>query len=230
MTADTPTTHVRIWDMATRLVHWLMVVLIAVSWWTAENGELEYHRYSGYTLLGLLVFRLYWGFAGSSTARFANFVKGPRTILAYVRQLPSRVADRSHLSTPGHNPLGALSVIALLALLIAQVVLGLFAVDFDGIESGPLSHLVSFEAGRACADLHEDLFNVLLAFICLHVAAVLFYLLYKRDNLIAAMIHGKRKAATDVSAAPAFASLPRLVIGIVLAGFVVWIVVRGLQF
>lgn len=216
--------------MATRLVHWLMVVLIAVSWWTAENGELEYHRYSGYTLLGLLVFRVYWGFAGSSTARFANFVKGPRTILAYVRQLPARVADRSHLSTPGHNPLGALSVIALLALLIAQVVLGLFAVDVDGIESGPLSHLISFEAGRACAELHEDVFNVLLAFIGLHVAAVLFYLLYKRDNLIAAMIHGKRKVAADVSAAPAFASLPRLIIGLVLAGFVVWIVARGLQF
>lgn len=233
MSPQPPSVRIRIWDAPIRLVHWALVVLIAVSWWTAENGQLEYHRYSGYALLGLLVFRLYWGFAGSSTARFANFVRGPRAILAYLRQMPSRVSDRSHIATPGHNPLGALSVIALLALLMTQVGLGLFTVDIDGIESGPLSHLVSFETGRACAELHETLFNVLLTFIALHVAAVLFYLIYKRDNLIATMIHGHRNhpshhLAGD-SAQPSFASLPRLVIGIALAGLVVWIVARGLR-
>lgn len=221
--------RVRIWDAPIRLIHWAMVVLIATSWWTAQIGQLEYHRYSGYTLLGLLVFRLYWGFAGSATARFATFVKGPRAIWTYLKQMPSRVADRSHLATPGHNPLGALSVIALLALLVAQVSLGLFAVDVDGIESGPLSHLVSFDTGRACAELHEDLFNILLAFIALHVAAVLFYLIYKRDNLIAAMIHGHRNQPASEASRLSFASLPRLLIGIALAGFVVWVVVRGLR-
>lgn len=211
-------------------MHWLLVALVAISWWTAENGELEYHRYSGYTLLGLLTFRLYWGFAGSSTARFASFVRGPRAIWAYLKQMPSRVADRSHIATPGHNPLGALSVIALLALMMTQVTLGLFAVDIDGIESGPLSHFVSFSAGRACAELHEDLFNVLLAVIALHVAAVLFYLLYKGENLIAAMIHGHRRYPARESPRLSFASLPRLLIGIGLAASVVWIVARGLQF
>lgn len=229
MPSQPATVRIRIWDAPIRLVHWAMVVLIAISWWTAENGELEYHRYSGYTLLGLLVFRLYWGFAGSSTARFANFVRGPRAILAYLKQMPSRVADRSHIATPGHNPLGALSVIALLALLLTQVGLGLFAVDVDGIESGPLSHLVSFDTGRDCAELHEALFDVLLVFIALHVAAVLFYLLYKRDNLIAAMIHGHRSHSAGDSPRLSFASLPRLLIGIALAGLVVWLVAGGLR-
>lgn len=223
---STPTDHVRIWDSATRLVHWSMVVLVGISWWTAENGELEYHRYSGYALLGLLVFRLYWGFAGSSTARFAEFVRGPRAIWAYLKQLPARVSDHS-ISTPGHNPLGALSVLALLGLLLAQIGLGLFSVDVDGIESGPLSHMVSFDTGRACAELHETLFDVLLFFIGLHIAAVLFYLIYKRDNLIAAMIHGRRRVARGESVAPSFASLPRLVVGVILAGVVVWVVSKG---
>lgn len=229
MSSQPANVRIRIWDAPIRLTHWAMVVLIAISWWTAENGELEYHRYSGYTLLGLLVFRLYWGFAGSSTARFANFVRGPRAILDYLQQMPARVADRSNIATPGHNPLGALSVIALLALLLAQVALGLFAVDVDGIESGPLSHLVSFDAGRACAELHEDLFDVLLVFIALHVAAVLFYLIYKRDNLIAAMIHGHRNHPAGDTPRLSFASMPRLLIGIALAAFVVWIVARGMQ-
>jgi cytochrome b len=218
--------RIQIWDVPIRLAHWLMVILIAVSWWTAENGQLEYHRYSGYTLLGLLVFRIYWGFAGSETARFANFVKGPKAIVLYLKQLPQRVSDH-RVSVPGHNPLGALSVIALLLLLVAQVALGLFAVDVDGIESGPLSHLVSFETGRGCAEVHETLFNALLAIIGLHIAAVLFYFFYKRDNLIAAMIHGRRDVAVETEAPRVHTSLVRLAIGVALATAVVWWITRG---
>ena len=132
LNAPAPATPVRIWDPLIRLVHWLMAILVGVSWWTAENGELDYHRYSGYALLGLLVLRIFWGFFGSRTARFASFVKGPRVIGTYLRQLPARTA--AHMpAMPGHNPLGALSVIALLLALAAQVTLGLFAVDVDGI-------------------------------------------------------------------------------------------------
>jgi len=87
--------------------------------------------------------------------------------------------------------------------------------------------MVSFDTGRAFAELHETLFNVLLFFIGLHIAAVLFYLIYKRDNLIGAMIHGRRRVAHSKSTAPSFASLPRFVIGVALAGVVVWIVARG---
>jgi cytochrome b len=221
--------RVRTWDAPLRLVHWLIVVCVATSWWTAENDELEYHRYSGYVLLGLLLFRLYWGFVGGDTARFANFIKGPKAILAYVRGLPQR-AGAAHFSVPGHNPLGALSVIALLALLIAQVGLGLFAGDIDGIESGPLSSFVSFETTRTCAGLHEKLFNVLLVFIAVHVAAVLFYLIFKRDNLIAAMIHGRRTFPAGHAPQPRFASWPRLLVGAVIASLIVWAIARGLQF
>ena len=93
---------------------------------------------------------------------------------------------------PGHNPLGALSVLVLLGLLLTQIVLGLFAVDVDGIESGPLSTYVSFDTGRVAAEWHEALFDVLLWLIGLHVAAVLFYLLYKKENLVGTMLHGMR--------------------------------------
>ena len=149
----------RVWDIPTRVVHWSFVLGLAFSWWTAETGRLEWHRWSGYTLLALVLFRVYWGFAGSSTARFRNFVRGPRAIREYLRAPPA--------VTVGHNPLGALSVLALLGLLLMQIVLGLFAVDVDGIESGPLSLYVSFETGRACAEWHEVVFNALLALIAL---------------------------------------------------------------
>jgi len=217
---DSQLTRVRVWDAPVRLIHWSMVALIAFSWWTAENNNLEWHRYSGYALLGLLVFRVYWGFFGSETARFANFVKGPGAIWSYVR-------SASTDATPGHNPLGAVSVVLLLLLLIAQVTLGLFAVDVDGIESGPLSHLVSFDTGRACAEVHEIVFNVLLVFVGLHIAAVLYYLLFRRQNLVAAMIHGRRDVSAGTSTSLARASWLRLAIGLVLAGIVVWYISRG---
>jgi cytochrome b len=203
-----------------------MVLLVATSWWTAENGELEYHRYSGYALLGVLCFRLYWGVVGSSTARFTNFVRGPQAVFAYLR--PTPVTNQQPIAQPGHNPLGALSVIALLAMLFAQVALGLFAVDVDGIESGPLSFYVSFDTGRACAELHEELFDVLVWFIALHVLAVLFYQFYKRQNLIGGMLHGQQ--SFDQAPLPVtFASGIRLVIGIAIAALLVWLTTRAFQ-
>ncbi|MBB6092652.1 cytochrome b [Povalibacter uvarum] len=211
-------TTARVWDLPVRIIHWLFVVLIAVSWWTAENNELEYHRYSGYALLGLLVFRIYWGFAGTHTARFSNFIRGPGAIVEYLRGA-GRVA--------GHNPLGALSVIVLLLLLAAQVGLGLFAVDVDGIESGPLSHLVSFDTGRECAELHEDLFNVLIGFVVVHVAAVLFYLFVRRENLIGAMIHGKRELPSAAVVPQEPFPVVRFIVGVILSGLVVWYITRG---
>src|SRR5688572_9427395 len=168
--------RVRVWDVPTRVVHWLLVVLVAFSWWTAETGRMAWHQYSGFTLLALVVFRLFWGFFGSDTARFRQFVRGPRVVADYF-------AGRWR-AVPGHNPLGALSAIALLALLAAQIVLGLFAVDVDGIESGPLSTYVSFEVGRLAAKWHHRMFDALTWLIGLHVAAVLFYVLVKKQNLI----------------------------------------------
>ncbi|MET0984351.1 MAG: cytochrome b/b6 domain-containing protein [Steroidobacteraceae bacterium] len=213
----------RVWDVPTRLFHWLTVLLLALSWWTAENHDLEFHRYSGFALLGLLCFRLYWGFVGSTTARFSHFIRGPSRNWSYVRKL---FACERHAAAPGHNPLGAWSVVILLLLLGAQIGLGLFAVDVDGIESGPLSAFVSFDAGRRCAELHETTFNTLLVFIALHVLAMLFYWIVPRRNLIASMIHGKARTDEIVDEPLMFASLGRAAIGVLLAAAVVWLVAR----
>jgi cytochrome b len=224
--ADPPQiVRARVWDAPTRIVHWTLVLLVAVSWWTAENDVMDWHRYSGYVLLGFLVFRVYWGFAGSSTARFTEFVKGPRAVWSYVKRIPSR----SSQPVAGHNPLGGWSVLLLLAAMLAQVGLGLFAVDVDGIESGPLSHLVSFEMGRACAQVHENLFNVLLTLVTLHVVAVAFYLLCKRQNLITPMVDGNRDVPLEQAAKLRFASRARLLAGICAAALLAWIIANGLQ-
>jgi cytochrome b len=211
----------RVWDFPTRAVHWLFVLGLGVSWWTAETGRLEWHRWSGFTLLALVLFRLYWGFVGGSTARFRNFVRGPRAIAAYLRG--------SGAATAGHNPLGALSVLALLGLLLLQIVLGLFAVDVDGIESGPLSLYVSFETGRACAEWHEVVFNTLLAVVVLHVVAVLYYLVFKRRNLVGAMLTGRRTFDNEVTPLTS-ASWPRLLIGLLLSGVITYVISKAFQF
>jgi cytochrome b len=211
----------RVWDIPTRVVHWSFVLGLAFSWWTAETGRLEWHRWSGYTLLALVLFRVYWGFAGSSTARFRNFVRGPRAIREYLRAAPA--------VTVGHNPLGALSVLALLGLLLLQIVLGLFAVDVDGIESGPLSLYVSFETGRACAEWHEVVFNALLALIALHILAVLYYRVFRKQNLIGAMLTGKRVFEGEAEPLTS-ASLLRVVIGMSLSGVITYAVSKAFQF
>jgi cytochrome b len=213
-------TRVRVWDVPTRLAHWLMALSVAFLWWTGDTGRLEWHRWSGYLLLGLVAFRIYWGFFGSSTARFASFLRGPRAILDYLRG--------AWRAAPGHNPIGALSVIALLLALVAQIVLGLFAVDVDGIESGPLSLYVSFEAGRRAAEWHEEVFNVLLGLIALHVLAIAWYALFRRENLLSPMFHGTHEYPGDPQPLRP-ASLVRFVVGVLLAAALTWLVTVSLQ-
>jgi cytochrome b len=212
-TSDPSRTRVRVWDVPVRLVHWLLVLAVAGAWWTAETGRMDWHQYCGYALLALVSFRIYWGFFGSSTARFSQFMRGPREIVGYLK------GRRTHV--PGHNPLGALSVVALLALLLMQDVLGLFTVDVDGIESGPLSTYVSFDAGRLAADWHDKLFDVLLWLIGLHIAAVLYYLLIRKENLIGPMLSGKRAYDSDQPAVRT-GSVILLIVGIALAGMLTW--------
>ncbi len=204
---------VRVWDLPVRIVHWGFVLLIPAMWATAETGRMELHRTLGYVALGLLIFRIYWGFAGSGTARFAAFVRGPAAILAYVR---------GGAKVIGHNPLGALSVIALLGLLGLQIGLGLLAQDSDGLFAGPLAGLVDFETSDAATEWHETLFNLLVALIGLHIAAVLFYLIVRRDNLIGPMVSGRKRIDTEVSIAPG--SRIAALIGVVLsAALTLWI-------
>ena len=206
-----------IWDGAIRLFHWSSVALVALAWWSAENGIMDWHKRFGLTLLGLVVFRLYWGIAGTKTARFSSFVKGPKAIASYLGKM-----KRPYSPAAGHNPLGAFSVLALIAALICQVSAGLFAVDVDGLESGPLSRFVSFEQGRAAAEFHETVFNILVALIVLHVAAIIFYRVVLQANLLSAMITGKR-ANSEPGNEGSFPFM-RFIIGIVLAGAAVWLV------
>ena len=177
-----------VWDLPTRLFHWLLAGLIAFSWWSAEYHYDDLHIWSGMAVLSLLIFRLLWGFFGSSTARFANFVRGPRAVFGYLRGQWRGI---------GHNPLGALSVIALLGLVTVQTVLGLIASDEDGLMQGPLVNLVSMGISDAATELHEELFNVLLALIGLHVAAILYYRI-RGKRLIEPMLTGRGEVEPGV--------------------------------
>lgn len=221
--APAPTQTQKVWDAPVRLVHWLLVFLVAFSWWTAEEGQMDWHFWSGLTIVGLLVFRIYWGFAGPETARFSRFVKGPGAVLAYAGKL----FRTDYRAAFGHNPLGALSVVAILLALIAQVGLGLFASDTDGLYSGPLSAYVDYEVSKDAGDLHEDAFNILLILIGLHIAAIVFYLVVKRINLISPMLTGRRKAENVEGPPSGIAPVPvwRFLIGVALAVIVVFLIV-----
>jgi len=223
MGAGRPPVRARLWDWPTRLVHWALVALIGFSWWAAETDRLTWHRLSGYVVLGLVVFRLIWGFAGSGSARFASFVHGPGATLAYARTL----ASRTYKASPGHNPLGAWSVLAILACLIAQVVTGLFAVDVDGLESGPLSDRVSFDTGRAFAEWHEWSFTALQVLVVLHFLAIGFYAFYKRVDLVRPMVTGRQAFENDPKLS--FASPSRTALVAVVAAALAWFVSKGLR-
>lgn len=173
-----------VWDLPTRLFHWLLTALIAFSWWSGKNHQTDWHIWSGIAILTLLIFRLLWGFFGSSTARFANFLRGPRVLRDYLR-------DNRSWRVAGHTPIGALSVVALLLATTIQVGLGLIAVDEDGLHEGPLAQLVTLETSEAARDLHEDFFNVLLALIVIHIAAIVFYRLLLGRKLTGRMFTGR---------------------------------------
>jgi cytochrome b len=174
-----------VWDLPIRLFHWVLAGLIGFSWWSIRNHHSDWHIWSGCAILTLLIFRILWGFAGSSTARFASFVRGPRALRDYWRGSWGGI---------GHNPLGALSVLLLLAAVAVQVGLGLISEDEDGLYMGPLSALVSTDAADKARDLHELWFNVLLGVIALHLVAILYYRL-RGKGLTWPMITGKAPLA-----------------------------------
>ncbi len=205
--------------MPTRLVHWLIAGLVVFSWWSATHDHLSWHRLSGYLVLGLLIFRVIWGVAGSETARFSHFLRGPRAVLAYARS--------GAQGGIGHNPLGGWSIVAMLAMLIVQVGLGLFSVDEDGLEAGPLSKFVDFDTGRAIAHLHHLGFTVLLGLIALHLLAVAAYALRGR-HLTVPMITGRATLSPDAPALR-FAGPWRVVVAAAVAAGVAWFVARGLR-
>ena len=192
-----PGVRVRVWDVPTRLAHWAAVGLFLICWWTERHDHMEWHLLAGFCLLGTILFRIGWGFAGGETARFANFVRAPAAVFDYLRRHAGKRHDAA--SPLGHNPLGGWSIVAMLGLLLAQAVLGLFAVDVDGFASGPLSRWVSFHSGRTAAHWHGTAFHVLLALIALHLVAIAYYRLVRHESLLPAMIHGYKRRATPTA-------------------------------
>lgn len=184
--ADTET-RVYVWDPALRLFHWALTGLVGFNLYTGLTGglwQMDWHRYSGYAILTLVLFRLVWGLAGGRHARFRDFVRGPRTVLAYLR---------GDWSGQGHTPLGGWSVVAMLAALLVQAGSGLFASD-DIFAKGPLADKVGEATVRSLTALHDLNGSILMALIGLHLTAVAFYSLRGRD-LVRAMITGRRRVA-----------------------------------
>ena len=179
---------VRIWDRPTRVFHWVLVVLFIVCYVSGDRGRFDIHIIAGQALLILVLARIIWGFVGSDTARFRHFLRPMGEVMAHVRSLGERQPGHD----TGHNPLGGLSVVLMLSVLVIHAGSGLFAVDVDGWNEGPLSHVVSYEAARNAAGVHAVTVDILLVLVALHVAAVAFHWLYRRDNLILPMVTGRK--------------------------------------
>ena len=182
---------VRIWDLPLRLFHWLLAATVLGSFISAKVGNMVWHERLGCVALTLLAFRLIWGLAGSRYARFTAFVRGPGSVRAYMR---------GEWHGAGHNPLGALSVLAMLAALSFQAVSGLFTNDDIAFE-GPLAHRVSGSLTSLLTTLHRGNETVLLVLIALHVAAIVYYRVAKRHDLIGPMLHGNAAHSTGMESA-----------------------------
>jgi len=212
---------VTVWDLPVRLFHWTLALLLGFSWWSAENGHMDWHMRSGYAVLTLVGFRIVWGFIGSTTARFATFVRGPREVLASARDL----ALRDSPPQAGHNPLGAVSVVLLLAIVLVQAVSGLFSSD-DILVEGPLYRHVSGATAAWMTSIHHANFDWLLALVAIHVAAIAFYRLYKRQDLIGPMITGRKHLASDAMPTQVKMQSPLLALVVLLGcAAAVWFVV-----
>lgn len=202
-TKDTAT--VRVWDPLIRVFHWGLVAAFATAWLTADEVQ-PVHEFAGYTVAGLVAFRLIWGFAGSRYARFAQFVKGPGATLAYLGSM-LRGRGRRYL---GHNPAGAAMIVALLLTLSGTAFTGWLMAEPDRVARFPaLPQIVApawadddgdeYGEGRevegALEEIHETLANFMLVLAALHVGGVVLASVRHRENLARAMITGEKRAA-----------------------------------
>ncbi len=184
--------RVPVWDLCVRLFHWLLVAAIAmaaVTGFLADAPWVDVHIWAGVLAAGLVILRIIWGLLGTRHARFADFVVWPKTLLAHVRSLRRGSAGR-HL---GHNPLGGAMVLVLLVTIIAIAATGVIVLG-GTLKAGPLAFATSFATGRQLGELHELLAFVLLGLIALHLAGVFAESRRTRENLVRAMIDGKKEA------------------------------------
>jgi len=177
---------IRVWDLPIRLFHWLLVLCIAGSLISVNIGgnAIQLHAYFGYSILTLLIFRIMWGFVGSTHARFASFIPKPKSVLNYLQGKSPRFL--------GHNPIGALSVFALLFALSVQVITGLF-VDDEIAFQGPFAKYVSNATVSFLSQIHEGNQVVIYTLIAIHIAAIIYYRKFKGENLIKPMINGDKE-------------------------------------
>lgn len=178
----------KLWDPFVRGFHWLLAFFVTAAWILGEFGPdvMTLHFWCGYAVAALLVLRLIWGLFGPRTARFTHFVRGPRAIGAYVKQMFRRTPSY----WPGHNPLGALAVLAMLAALLFQVATGLVSDPDDFINVGPLASSVPPEIRSDAVGWHHLGALIVLVIVSLHLLAIFFYRLWKRENLVLPMLTG----------------------------------------
>jgi len=214
------TGSVDVWDFPTRFFHWGLAIAVATSLLSEQFGNMDIHVISGHVVLALILFRIVWGFVGGRHARFADFVRGPSAVIRYAKSL----FDGTHKTTIGHNPLGALSVIGLLAVLAFQAGTGLFAND-DILIEGPLFDLVSKSTSDMLTYYHGLSSNVLYGLIVLHLAAVAFYS-FKGDKILGAMIYGTREdvASTDAGGTPVKGSIIIAILVLAILAAVAWFI------
>jgi cytochrome b len=186
--------HIKIWDLPTRLFHWLLVLLVAGLFITGSVGGnwMEWHMRLGYGVFVLLLFRLAWGVLGGHWSRFVNFVPTPKRLLAYLNGDPS-------VPPVGHNPLGALSVLAMLLILTLQVGTGLIS-DDEIAFTGPWIGWVSSATSGLATGYHKNYGKIIiLSLVFIHVIAIIFYTFFKKKPLIKAMVHGQQQAAAPTT-------------------------------
>ena len=173
-------TKFKVWDNFTRIYHMSQLLLLALLWYSGEQGDFELHFLCGYTMLALWISRLFWGVLGSQSARFSYFLASPKTALSWLK--------KPHQAFPGHNPLAAYMIIALLLSLGVQLITGLFATD-DVLAEGPLLYTVSDSLAESLDSLHNTNFDILLALIAIHIVAALIHS-WRSDNVIKTIVTG----------------------------------------
>jgi cytochrome b len=191
---------VRVWDLPTRLFHWLTVVLVPAAYVTWRLNWMDWHADAGEALLALLLFRLVWGAVGSETARFARFVRSPRVAAGHLASLFRREPDEQ----VGHNPAGGWMVLLLLALLLAETLTGI-VINNDIADEGPLTEIMPARLADLITDLHSLFWYALLVAIALHVAVIVIYAAMKGHHLLRPMLTGRKRLPATV-APPRFAS------------------------
>lgn len=211
---------IRVWDLPTRIFHWLLLALVTGSIVSVKIGgnAMVWHGRFGHLIVGLIVFRLVWGFVGSTHARFAHFVRGPGAIRAYLGGRWRGV---------GHNPLGALSVLALLGVIGFQALSGLFAND-DIAFNGPLYRAVSSTTSNQISGWHRQAEWFIYALIALHVGAVLFYAFIRKERIILPMITGRKTVRDPEAELARGGGWLALAITLAITGIVLWVAGGGL--